>query len=677
MEVYMHKYLFILLLSILIMASPILGNTSRSHTGGPDGFGYMWIDSDTTGGPDFQWVDATDGTIIGTGDDEYFTVPLDFTFNYYGFDYDTVYVGTNGIIGFGSHLGISSGFNSTIPTSGTPNNYCGIFLDDLNVTSGGIMYRKTIGTTPNRTFVIEWNNIFRYSIYDDPITFEILLYEGSGDIIYQYLDATISSSSSYTNGKSATTGIENDDGTDGLLYQYNGDPVDNLLDDSLAIKFYIGEDNQPPVYNTIPRKNTFDTIPVVETQILDASGLASDSLYYNVGSGWLAVPSDSMNSGTNIYYYHIPAQPRGTIVQYYFASTDASTNSNRSSDPSNAPDSFHTFTILPSSGVTMLFNYSGTQDYTERDYYAYVTALTEAGYSFDTYDRDECNSVYSFYDMMLFSMPTPSSGDSSEVNRLLSWMDSGIPTNKKKLFITSCDLGYQQSGHPNGYPNLELFQNYLFADYLGGGNDGLDDDPTTVTSGKIWGVSGLFSEGDTISVLGRSPDVVNPDNTVPYTRSVFTFGDGAWVTHGDTIQACGLQVEYPNYNAVYLTFNFWEIDSLFRPTLIQQSFQWMAGIKQRNVSIAPKEFSIRSMILSSDNNDGFKIFYTIPTESNIKIDIYGIDGRSFGTLFSGKRESGAYHTDLNKKLSSGIYFIRLKAKTSTNIYTKTAKLIIL
>jgi hypothetical protein len=83
------------------------------------------------------------------------------------------------------------------------------------------------------------------------------------------------------------------------------------------------------------------------------------------------------------------------------------------------------------------------------------------------------------------------------------------------------------------------------------------------------------------------------------------------------------------------------------------------------------------MILSSDNNDGFKIFYTIPTESNIKIDIYGIDGRSFGTLFSGKRESGAYHTDLNKKLSSGIYFIRLKAKTSTNIYTKTAKLIIL
>jgi len=112
----MHKYLFILLLSILIMVSPLLGNTSRSHTGGPDGFGYMWIDSDTTGGPVFQWVNATDGTIIGTGDDEYFTVPIDFTFNYYGFDYDTVYVGTNGIIGFGSHLGINVGFNSSIPT---------------------------------------------------------------------------------------------------------------------------------------------------------------------------------------------------------------------------------------------------------------------------------------------------------------------------------------------------------------------------------------------------------------------------------------------------------------------------------------------------------------------------------------------------------------------------------
>lgn len=655
---------------------------TRLHTGGPDAFGYKWIDSDTTGGPYFQWIDATDGTIVGSGDDEYFEVPLDFSFSFYGFPYDIVYVGTNGLIGFGSSSGIISWVNGPIPDASVPNNACYIFWDDLNVVSGGNIYRKSIGTAPNRIFVIEWYSVLRRGVSGDPLTFEILLYE-DGDMVFQYLDASLTDTT-YTGGKSATTGIENNDGTVGLAYLVDGEPVGNILLDSFAIRFNVGEDIQSPIFTTSPKKNTFDTIPAITTQIVDGSGLASDSLYYNVGSGWISVSSDSVDLSLNTYYYHIPDQTRGTIVEYYFAATDASVNENRATDPPGAPNSYYSFTILPTTGVTKLFNYSGTQDWRGDDYNAYVTALTEAGYSFDTYDRDQENSVYGFYEYIFFSMPTPGSSDSNEVNALLIWMDSGDSLNKKKLFITSCDLGFQQHGHPNGYPNLELFQHYLWADWLSGGNDGLDDDPTTITSGTIWGVPGLFTEGDTIPVTARSPDVVNPDNTVPFSRSIFTYGDNAWVVHGDTNQACGLQVEDTTHNAVYLTFNFYEIDSIARPLLLQKSVQWLTdpSVIQDNPIRFPRDFSLNSVCLNPLKGD-FLIEFTLPEISRVAIKIYGPLGRLHKTLMDGEKDAGVHqiywkNSRSPRRISQGIYFIRMEARSikGRRTFKKTDKVVL-
>lgn len=38
-------------------------------TGGPDRFGYYYIDSREPGGPVFNWIDYTGGTRIPLGDD--------------------------------------------------------------------------------------------------------------------------------------------------------------------------------------------------------------------------------------------------------------------------------------------------------------------------------------------------------------------------------------------------------------------------------------------------------------------------------------------------------------------------------------------------------------------------------------------------------------------------------
>ena len=78
---------------------PYQGNDILYNAGGSDTYGYYWIDSDETGGPQFDWVDIQlQGTeITGFSDDNFVgPFPIGFTFNYYGNDYTEYYVSSNG-----------------------------------------------------------------------------------------------------------------------------------------------------------------------------------------------------------------------------------------------------------------------------------------------------------------------------------------------------------------------------------------------------------------------------------------------------------------------------------------------------------------------------------------------------------------------------------------------------
>lgn len=198
--------------------------------GGPDTFGYEWIDSDEPGGPVFSWFDISGiGTQIttwttGTGDDGTADVALPFSFSYYGTNYTQLKVCTNGWISFSSTSSVAYS-NSVIPAAAEPNSTLYPFWDDLDVrTSGGIYYYNDAG---NNRFVIQYNNVPHYST-GGPYSFQVFLYT-NGKIIFQYLAMA-------TPLNSATIGIENSTGTDGLQTVFNN----NYVHDNLAVKYEIG-----------------------------------------------------------------------------------------------------------------------------------------------------------------------------------------------------------------------------------------------------------------------------------------------------------------------------------------------------------------------------------------------------------------------------------------------------
>ncbi|MCD4819883.1 MAG: choice-of-anchor D domain-containing protein [Candidatus Cloacimonetes bacterium] len=193
-------------------------------TGGPDTYGYSWIDSNEAGGPSYNWVEISSvGTSLTMSDDDNeASLALGFDFSYYGNSYSTINVCSNGWLSFTSTN--TTYTNATIPGSSDPNNVLALFWDDLNPTSGGNIYYYADNT--NNRFIVEYDQIQHYgTTYPGTYTMQAIIYQ-NGDIVYQY-------KTMLETLDSATIGIENSDGTDGLQVVYNA----SYVTDGLAILF--------------------------------------------------------------------------------------------------------------------------------------------------------------------------------------------------------------------------------------------------------------------------------------------------------------------------------------------------------------------------------------------------------------------------------------------------------
>jgi len=177
---------------------------------------------------DTQPMNFVPGTTdIGNHCDDCTTpVALPFAAGFYGASFSSLNASSNGNLQFSSSS--SAYLNACLPTSGF-NNAVLAFWDDLLTSGAGAgIFTATVGSAPNRTFVVEYRNIDLFG-GGNAGTWEVLFYEGQSRITVNYQTMV-------NPGSSATAGIQKDTGSQFLQYACNsggltsGKRVDYVLE---------------------------------------------------------------------------------------------------------------------------------------------------------------------------------------------------------------------------------------------------------------------------------------------------------------------------------------------------------------------------------------------------------------------------------------------------------------
>ena len=193
--------------------------------------------------PMYNWITQTDNQINwgANGDDSVLAIPLSipFPFKFFGNTYNQLWVCSNGWISFSDPSALNPAEIRTpvnIPAAGGPANYIAAVFANLDNTAAAYSDAQTFYGNDATGFVITFHHAHLFGSVADYITFQIIL-KVNGDILVQYNDteSTAPAVSMITNF--CSVGIENADGTKGILYRLNGSggPV---FGSPLALQFY-------------------------------------------------------------------------------------------------------------------------------------------------------------------------------------------------------------------------------------------------------------------------------------------------------------------------------------------------------------------------------------------------------------------------------------------------------
>jgi len=157
------------------------------------------------------------GSTLYLSDDDYQSIPIGFTFNYYGNDYTNIYVCSNGFAGFGPGLTDYDWWEEfyPLPSSYTPNNTIYLFSCDLDPSYSGSIKYKLEGSMPDRVLTIEYSNVPDYDL-TGYVTGQIKIYETANYIELHYSTSGMSwPSMGWTD---IIIGLDDMNGTKGVDY---------------------------------------------------------------------------------------------------------------------------------------------------------------------------------------------------------------------------------------------------------------------------------------------------------------------------------------------------------------------------------------------------------------------------------------------------------------------------
>lgn len=207
--------------------------------GGPDSFGYRYLDSDTVcpGAPTYNWVNIKDvGTRVTGLTDDNVVGPFEigFDFPYYWYKVSKVYVGSNGYIAFHDNFNNAHPF-PPIPNQRRSNNTLAAMMSDLDPSDSprGSVWVWT--SADNDTFIVEYDSIRFWSTGGNN-SFQIILSLPDSSVTFQYKEQ----SGQPYNGwlpEGNQCGIENVSGRIGLNYLSGNIPPGNMYHPELAVKF--------------------------------------------------------------------------------------------------------------------------------------------------------------------------------------------------------------------------------------------------------------------------------------------------------------------------------------------------------------------------------------------------------------------------------------------------------
>ncbi len=233
---------------------------------GTDHFGYIWTDSKKKPELEFEWIDLTSSGILlnqsKPPDLIYGPIPLEFSFPFYSNNYDSLWIMLNGCLKF-SPVRLLKWTNDILPNTQTPLSLIAPFWSNLWFDDSTKIYYYS---SPD-SFIVSYIQM-KHFILGKHLTFQTI-FTRKGEIDFQYLKVENPQTS-------VTIGMQNEDGSCGLLISYNQE----FTEDSLRVRIVPGWIQVKPRKDEIPPGDDLPLTFFFNSDFLD-TGTYSGSLNIN------------------------------------------------------------------------------------------------------------------------------------------------------------------------------------------------------------------------------------------------------------------------------------------------------------------------------------------------------------------------------------------------------------